>query len=92
MNDAFHKEVLERHENPERGNASHPAAELLAHPLAHELTLEPGLDIARCIVCTTFIGRTEQAKRFPLIELVTLRGAHPTPLLGTVIGTGLRFL
>src|SRR6202022_1650471 len=43
----FDEKRIELHEDPERRDAAHHPAVLLAELVAHEIALEPGFDIAR---------------------------------------------
>ena len=65
MDQPFNEQIIERHEQSEWRDARDATTELFANPFAHELTLEPGLDIARGLVGPPLVGRTHRAERTP---------------------------
>ncbi|CAJ7112911.1 Uncharacterised protein [Burkholderia pseudomallei] len=65
MHEAFDEKRIELHEDAERRDAVHHPAVFLAELVAHEIALEPCLDVARRFVRAPLVGRTVQPEVLP---------------------------
>src|SRR3990172_5560951 len=72
----FHKYVVERDKNSECDRRADGAGKRFAHPVAHEVTLEPRIDVARRLVGAPFRLRAMRAEFLPAAGRVVLATQH----------------
>src|ERR1019366_9496425 len=76
VHQSLDENVVERDENTKRDRRADAAGERFAHPVAHEVTLEPGLDIPRRLVGAPLRQRAMRAELLPAAGLVALAAQH----------------
>ncbi|CAJ0881046.1 hypothetical protein R76727_03343 [Ralstonia mannitolilytica] len=85
MNQAFHIQLVQLHEDAKRCDGAHGARELVAELVAHEVALEPCFHIARSLVSAALVGRAVDAELVPdrlCLGLVHDGGRHALLGLG----------
>ena len=76
---AFHVQVIQRDEEPERRHTSDVPAIMVADAVTHVDALQPGLHVATGFVGTALVGRADLAQRFPDGQRFTTRHDIPAP-------------